>query len=141
MAGRRRARDPATLAAALVILATPASPPPALAAAVTGTAQPIHRILGPAEPPGRAPRQLLRGTAAAPALTPGPAGPGPRRAGTRARTAPARLTLPQHSPAQSRQLRTAIPGRRTAGAWSRPAAQPAGTAAGTRRQRRAGSRR
>ena len=65
-----RARDPGTLAAALVVLATAASPAPALAAAVTDTVQRIHRMLGPAEPLGRARRQLLRGTAAALALTP-----------------------------------------------------------------------
>jgi Peptidase family M48 len=65
-----RARDPGTLAAALVVMATAASPAPALAAAVTDTVQRIHRMLGPAEPLGRARRQLLRGTAAALALTP-----------------------------------------------------------------------
>jgi hypothetical protein len=65
-----RARDPGKLAAALVVLATAASPAPALAAAVTDTVQRIHRMLGPVEPLGRARRQLLRGTAAALALTP-----------------------------------------------------------------------
>jgi len=65
-----RARDPGPLAAALVILATAASPAPALAAAATDTVQRIHRLLGPAEPLGHARRQLLRGTAAALALTP-----------------------------------------------------------------------
>ncbi len=43
-----RARDPGTLAAALVALATAASPAPALAAAVTDTVQRIHRALAPA---------------------------------------------------------------------------------------------
>ena len=65
-----RARDPGVLAAALVVLATPASPAPALGAAVTDTVERIHRMLGPAEPLGRARRQLLRGTAVALALTP-----------------------------------------------------------------------
>ena len=76
-----RASDPGPLAAALVILATggaspapalaaPALAAPALAAAVTDTVQRIHRLLGPAEPLGRARRQLLRAAAAALALTP-----------------------------------------------------------------------
>ena len=70
-----RARDPRLLATALVLLATTASPAPALAepalaAAVTDTVQRIHRLLDPAEPLGRVRRQLLRGTAAALALTP-----------------------------------------------------------------------
>src|SRR6266571_43087 len=70
-----RARDPGPLATALVLLATAGSPAPvlaapALAAAVTDTVQRIHRLLGPAEPLGRARRQLLRATAAALALTP-----------------------------------------------------------------------
>jgi hypothetical protein len=56
--------------AALVVLATAASPPPALAAAATDAVQRIHRLLGPAEPLGRARRQLLRATAGALALTP-----------------------------------------------------------------------
>ncbi len=78
--GAIRARDPGPLAAALVVLATAASPAPALAgpplaapalaAAATDTLQRIHRLLRPAEPLGRARRQLLRGTAAALALTP-----------------------------------------------------------------------
>jgi Zn-dependent protease with chaperone function len=65
-----RAHDPGLLAAALVVLATGASPAPALAAAATDALQRIHRLLGPAEPLGLARRQLLRGTAAALALTP-----------------------------------------------------------------------
>jgi Zn-dependent protease with chaperone function len=65
-----RARDPGTLAAALVALATTASPAPALAAAATDSVQRIHRLLRPAEPLGRARRRLLRATAAALALTP-----------------------------------------------------------------------
>jgi Zn-dependent protease with chaperone function len=75
-----RAHDPGPLATALVLLATAGSPAttqaattqaaPALAAAVTDTVQRIHRLLGPAEPLGRVHRQLLRGTAAALALTP-----------------------------------------------------------------------
>ena len=64
------ARDPRSLATALVILATAGSPAPALAAAATDAVQRIHRLLGPAEPLGRARRQLLRTTAAALALTP-----------------------------------------------------------------------
>jgi Zn-dependent protease with chaperone function len=65
-----RGRDPGPLATALVILATAASPSPTLAAAATDTVQRIHRLLGPAEPLGRARRQLLRATAAAIALAP-----------------------------------------------------------------------
>src|SRR6201982_1018122 len=44
-----RARDPRLLATALVVLATPASPAPALAAAATDSVQRIHRLPGPAE--------------------------------------------------------------------------------------------
>jgi Zn-dependent protease with chaperone function len=62
--------DPRSLATALVTLATAASPAPALAAAATDSVQRIHRMLGPAEPLGRARRHLLRGTAAALALAP-----------------------------------------------------------------------
>jgi Zn-dependent protease with chaperone function len=65
-----RARDPRLLATALVVLATPASPAPALAAGATDSVQRIRRLLGPGEPLGRARRQLLRATAAALALTP-----------------------------------------------------------------------
>jgi hypothetical protein len=65
-----RARDPRLLATALVVLATAASPTPALAAAATDSVQRIHRLLGPAEPLGRARRQLLRTIAAALVLTP-----------------------------------------------------------------------
>ncbi len=65
-----RACDPRSLATALVVLATAASPAPALAAAATDSVQRIHRLLGPDEPLGRARRQLLRGTAAALALAP-----------------------------------------------------------------------
>ena len=65
-----RARDPRLLATALVVLATAASPAPALAAGATNSVQRIHRLLGPSEPLGRPRRQLLRATAAALALTP-----------------------------------------------------------------------
>jgi Zn-dependent protease with chaperone function len=65
-----RAHDPRLLATALVLLATAGSPAPALAAGATDSVQRIHRILRPAEPLGRARRQLLRATAAALALTP-----------------------------------------------------------------------
>jgi Zn-dependent protease with chaperone function len=65
-----RARDPRLLATALVALATAASPAPALAAAATDSVQRIRRLLRPAEPLGRARRQLLRTVAAALALTP-----------------------------------------------------------------------
>jgi Zn-dependent protease with chaperone function len=65
-----RGRNPGPLATALVVLATAASPSPTLAAAATDTVQRIHRLLGPAEPLGRARRQLLRATAAAIALAP-----------------------------------------------------------------------
>jgi Zn-dependent protease with chaperone function len=65
-----RAHTPGTLATALVVLATAASPAPALAAAATDAVQRIHRLLGPAEPLGQGRRQVLRATAAALALTP-----------------------------------------------------------------------
>jgi Zn-dependent protease with chaperone function len=65
-----RAHDPRLLATALVLLATAASPASALAAAATDSVQRIHRLLGPAEPLGRARRQMLCATAAALALTP-----------------------------------------------------------------------
>jgi len=70
-----QACDPGPLAAALVVLATAASPGPALAAptlaaAVTDTVQRIHRLLGPAEPLGPVRRQMLRATAAVLALIP-----------------------------------------------------------------------
>ncbi|HEV3293697.1 MAG TPA: M56 family metallopeptidase [Streptosporangiaceae bacterium] len=65
-----RGRDPRLLATALVVLATPASPAPALAASATDSVQRIHRLLAPAQPLGRARRQLLRATATALALTP-----------------------------------------------------------------------
>jgi bla regulator protein blaR1 len=58
------------LATALVVLATSASPAPALAAAATDSVRRIHRLLGPAEPLGCARRQLLRTIIAAFALTP-----------------------------------------------------------------------
>jgi Zn-dependent protease with chaperone function len=65
-----RTSDPRSLATALVVLATGASPEPALAAAATDAVQRIHRLLGPAEQLGRVHRQLLRATAAALALAP-----------------------------------------------------------------------
>jgi hypothetical protein len=65
-----RARDPRLLATALVVLATPASPAPTLAAGATDTVQRIHRLLGPCEPLGPVRRHLLLATAAALALTP-----------------------------------------------------------------------
>ena len=65
-----RARDPRLLATALVVLATAASPAAALAAGATDSVQRIHRLLGPSEPLGSLRRQLLRGGAAALALTP-----------------------------------------------------------------------
>jgi Zn-dependent protease with chaperone function len=65
-----RASDPRSLATALVILATAGSPAPGLAAAGTDAVHRIHRLLGPAEPLGRARRQLLRTAVAVLALTP-----------------------------------------------------------------------
>ena len=65
-----RVRDPGALAAALVVLATSASPAPALAAAATDAIQLIHRLLRPVEPVGRIRRQLLRAGVAALAMTP-----------------------------------------------------------------------
>ena len=71
------ARDAGVLASALVALATaspgPAAPElaaPELAAAATDAVQRIQRMLGPAEPLGRARRQLLRAGAGALALAP-----------------------------------------------------------------------
>jgi hypothetical protein len=64
-----RARDPRLLATALIVLATAASPAPALAAGAADSVHRIHRLLGPCEPLGRARWQLLRTTAAALALT------------------------------------------------------------------------
>jgi Zn-dependent protease with chaperone function len=65
-------RDPRPLATALVVLAAAVSEAPAtgLGAAVTDTVQRIRRLLGPAEPLGRARRRLLRASAAALAVTP-----------------------------------------------------------------------
>jgi Zn-dependent protease with chaperone function len=65
-----RTSDPRSLATALVAMATAGAPAPALAAAATDSVQRIHRLLGPAEPLGRARRMLLRATAASLALTP-----------------------------------------------------------------------
>jgi Zn-dependent protease with chaperone function len=65
-----RACDPRLLATALVLLATAASPAPALAAGATDSVLRIRRLLGPSQPLGRARRQLLRAAAAALALTP-----------------------------------------------------------------------
>jgi Zn-dependent protease with chaperone function len=65
-----RASDPRSLATALVVLATAASPAPALAASATDSVQRIRRLLRPDEPLGQARRQLLRATAASLALTP-----------------------------------------------------------------------
>jgi Zn-dependent protease with chaperone function len=66
----RRASGPGPLAAALVLLATDASPAPALAAAATDTLRRIRRLLEPAQPLGRGRRHLLRAMAAAFALAP-----------------------------------------------------------------------
>jgi Zn-dependent protease with chaperone function len=65
-----RARDPRSLATALVVLAASASPAPALAAAATDAVQRINRLLRPAEPLGALRRQLLRALAAGLALLP-----------------------------------------------------------------------
>ena len=66
-----RSGDPGPLATAMVILATPASPAPVLAAAATDAIGRIHRMLGPAEPPlGPVRRHLLRAVVPALALTP-----------------------------------------------------------------------
>jgi Zn-dependent protease with chaperone function len=65
-----RAHDPGRLAAALVVLATSASPASALAAAATDTVQRIQRLLRPAEPLGRGRKQLLRAAAAALVMAP-----------------------------------------------------------------------
>jgi Zn-dependent protease with chaperone function len=65
-----RTNDRRSLATALVVLATGASPGPALAAAATDSVQRIHRLLRPAEPLGTARRYLLRVTAASMGLAP-----------------------------------------------------------------------
>ena len=65
-----RASDPRSVATALVVLATGTSPAPALAASATDSVQRIHRLLRPAQPLGKARRQVLRATAASLALTP-----------------------------------------------------------------------
>jgi Zn-dependent protease with chaperone function len=66
-----RSRDPGPLAAALVILATPAGPASALAAAAIDPVQRIRRLLGPAQPPLSPVRTLLlRAVAVALPLTP-----------------------------------------------------------------------
>jgi Zn-dependent protease with chaperone function len=65
-----RTHDPRSLATALVVLATGASPDHVLAAAATDSVQRIHRLLRPAEPLGPVPRQLVRLAAAAFGLTP-----------------------------------------------------------------------
>ncbi len=87
-----RSREPGPLAAALVILATAASPAPALAAAATDAVQRIHRLLGPAEPPlgmvPPAPAARRRRRARA---DPGAPRAGPGRGSARAGTRPGRL--------------------------------------------------
>jgi Zn-dependent protease with chaperone function len=65
-----RTSDPRSLATALVVLATNASPGPVLAAAATDSVQRIQRLLRPAEPLGTARRRVLRATAASLVLTP-----------------------------------------------------------------------
>ena len=86
-----RARDPRLLATALVVLATAASPAPALAAGATDSVQRIHRLLGPSEPLGRARRQLLRRHRRGARPDPGAAGPDPRRGRARPGKASGRL--------------------------------------------------
>jgi Zn-dependent protease with chaperone function len=65
-----RVSDPRSLATALVVLASGASPAPALGAATTDAVQRIHRLLRPAEPLCAARRRILRATAASLALAP-----------------------------------------------------------------------
>jgi Zn-dependent protease with chaperone function len=65
-----KTHDPRSLATALVVLATGASPQPALAAAATDSVQRVHRLLRPGAPLGTLPRQLLRIAAASLALAP-----------------------------------------------------------------------
>ncbi len=65
-----RASEPRSLATALVVLATGASPAPGLAGTATDAVQRIRRLLRPAEPLGAARRRLLLATAASLALTP-----------------------------------------------------------------------
>ena len=79
-----QARDPASLATALVMLAAaaststsasapapvPAAAAPVLASAATDAVQRIHRLLRPAEPLGRSRRLLVRAAAAALVLGP-----------------------------------------------------------------------
>jgi Zn-dependent protease with chaperone function len=65
-----QARDPRPLATALVVLATAGNPAPAPRRGCHRRCAADTRAAGPAEPSGRARRQLLRTTAAALALTP-----------------------------------------------------------------------
>lgn len=67
-----QARDPDSLATALVVMAAAdaAAPAPALASAATDAAQRIYRLLRPAEPLGRSRRLLLRAMAAGLVLGP-----------------------------------------------------------------------
>jgi Zn-dependent protease with chaperone function len=65
-----RSNDPRSLATALVVLATGASPASALAAAATDSVQRIHRLLRPAEPLSPARRHLVGVTAVSLMLTP-----------------------------------------------------------------------
>jgi len=64
------ARGARPLATALVVLAAAGSPAQGLAAAATDAMQRIERLLGQAEPLGRARRQVLRAGVAALALAP-----------------------------------------------------------------------
>ena len=64
------ATDARLLATALVVLASAASPAPALAAAATDAVERVQRLLAPATPLSRVRRQMLRAGAAALALTP-----------------------------------------------------------------------
>ena len=66
----RQVSGPGPLAAALVLLATVASPAAALAASATDTVQRVRRLLDPAPPLDNGRRRLLRATAALVACTP-----------------------------------------------------------------------
>ena len=65
-----RTNQPRSLATALVVLATSASPGPVLAAAATDSVQRVQRLLRPPEPLGTVRLRVLRTAAASLALTP-----------------------------------------------------------------------
>ena len=86
-----RGRDPRLLATALVVLATAASPAPALAASATDSVQRIHRLLGPCRATGPGPAAAAARHRRGARPDPGAAGPDPGRARPRPGRASGRL--------------------------------------------------